>query len=107
MEQLKPIVLTKAGHEFIKRCIAYVEESGMTDEGLYRVSGSIKLTDNLLDLALNGTEIGELFTSVERSDLINVKTVTSALKCFVRNLQEPLITNKMYPHFIKAGSESE
>ncbi|GAB5570460.1 rho GTPase-activating protein 10 isoform X1 [Prionailurus iriomotensis] len=84
--------LDKMGFTILRKCISAVETRGINDQGLYRVVGNVK-TCNEVDL--------------ENSVDWEVKTITSALKQYLRSLPEPLMTYELHGDFIvpaKSGS---
>ena len=120
-------VLDQYGLEFIKQLIEHIEKQGLEDQGIYRVSGvSSKITklmrvyqDNYKNfLALHSDTYspdGQPSYSDENKIQLNVeniirefanhdlKTVTSALKNYLRNLYEPLLSFKLHSAFISAA----
>uniref|UniRef100_A0A3B4YEM8 Rho GTPase activating protein 10 n=1 Tax=Seriola lalandi dorsalis TaxID=1841481 RepID=A0A3B4YEM8_SERLL len=76
----------------------------INDQGLYRVVGVSSKVQKLLSLMIDekSNEV-DLSTSVDW----DVKTITSALKLYLRSLPEPLMTYGLYKEFIspaKGGS---
>lgn len=120
-------VLDQYGLEFIKQLIEHIEKQGLEDQGIYRVSGvSSKITklmrvyqDNYKNfLALHSDTYspdGQPSYFDENKIQLNVeniirefanhdlKTVTSALKNYLRNLYEPLLSFKLHSAFISAA----
>ncbi|KAG9480062.1 hypothetical protein GDO78_011856 [Eleutherodactylus coqui] len=81
--------LDQHGFAVVKNCIHAIESRGINDQGLYRVVGT-------------GCDV-ELSTTGEWE----VKTITSALKQYLRSLPEPLMTYELHEQFInpaKSGS---
>uniref|UniRef100_A0A8C6TXQ5 Rho GTPase activating protein 10 n=1 Tax=Neogobius melanostomus TaxID=47308 RepID=A0A8C6TXQ5_9GOBI len=77
---------------------------GINDQGLYRVVGVSSKVQKLLLLMIDEKK-NDLDLSV--SEDWDVKTVTSALKLYLRSLPEPLMTYGLYKEFInpaKGGS---
>uniref|UniRef100_A0A8C6Q520 Rho GTPase-activating protein 10 n=1 Tax=Nothobranchius furzeri TaxID=105023 RepID=A0A8C6Q520_NOTFU len=77
---------------------------GINDQGLYRVGGVSSKVQKLLSLMIDekSNEV-DLSTSEDW----DIKTITSALKLYLRSLPEPLMTYGLYKEFIslaKGGS---
>lgn len=78
-------------------------------QGLYRIGGvSTKIT-KLLNMGLDRkkTEQDRLtfFNDEQSSDVLESKTIASALKHYLRNLNEPLMTFRLHHSFIASASE--
>uniref|UniRef100_A0AAY3ZZ08 Rho GTPase-activating protein 10 n=1 Tax=Denticeps clupeoides TaxID=299321 RepID=A0AAY3ZZ08_9TELE len=76
----------------------------INDQGLFRVVGVSSKVQKLLSLMMD-EKSSEVDLSV--SDEWDVKTITSALKLYLRSLPEPLMTYGLYKEFIipaKSGS---
>ncbi|XP_051561529.1 rho GTPase-activating protein 10-like isoform X1 [Myxocyprinus asiaticus] len=96
--------LDDVGINFVKNSINAIESRGINDQGLYRVVGVSSKVQKLLSLMIDekSSEV-DLATSEEW----DVKTITSALKLYLRSLPEPLMTYELYKEFIvpaKSGS---
>uniref|UniRef100_A0A9J7X1S5 Rho GTPase-activating protein 10 n=1 Tax=Cyprinus carpio carpio TaxID=630221 RepID=A0A9J7X1S5_CYPCA len=89
--------LDDEGISFVKNSINAIETRGINDQGLYRVVGVSSKVQKLLKLMIDekSSEI-DLATSEDW----DVKTITSALKLYLRSLPEPLMTYKLYKEFI-------
>uniref|UniRef100_A0A8C4ZZK7 Rho GTPase activating protein 10 n=1 Tax=Gadus morhua TaxID=8049 RepID=A0A8C4ZZK7_GADMO len=77
---------------------------GINDQGLYRVVGVSSKVQKLLALMIGETRACVDLSTSEEWD---VKTITSALKLYLRSLPEPLMTYGLYKDFInpaKSGS---
>ena len=83
---------------FIKKCIDVLEKRGLSDQGLYRVVGVSSKVNRLLSMGLDRRKNEDL------SDWES-KTITSALKTYLRNLPDPIMTYKNYNGFILAASK--
>nr|XP_033796314.1 rho GTPase-activating protein 10 isoform X2 [Geotrypetes seraphini] len=95
--------LDEMGFTIVRKCIGAVEARGINDQGLYRVVGVSSKVQRLLNLLMDKTEDVDLEGSVEWE----VKTITSALKQYLRSLPEPLMTYELHGEFIvpaKCGS---
>ncbi|XP_035387608.1 rho GTPase-activating protein 10 isoform X1 [Electrophorus electricus] len=89
--------LDDVGLSFVRNCISAVETRGINDQGLYRVVGVSSKVQKLLNLMIDEKSEDVELSSCEDWD---VKTITSALKIFLRSLPEPLMTYALYKEFI-------
>uniref|UniRef100_A0A8C3U7C4 Rho GTPase-activating protein 10 n=1 Tax=Catharus ustulatus TaxID=91951 RepID=A0A8C3U7C4_CATUS len=97
--------LDKIGFTIIKKCISAVETRGINDQGLYRVVGVSSKVQRLLSLLMDSKTCNEV--DLENSVDWEVKTITSAMKQYLRSLPEPLMTYELHGDFIvpaKSGS---
>lgn len=97
--------LDKMGFTILRKCISAVETRGINDQGLYRVVGVSSKVQRLLSMLMDVKTCNEL--DLENSTDWEVKTVTSALKQYLRSLPEPLMTYELHRDFIvpaKSGS---
>ncbi|XP_042652320.1 rho GTPase-activating protein 10 isoform X3 [Tyto alba] len=97
--------LDKIGFTVIKKCISAVETRGINDQGLYRVVGVSSKVQRLLSLLMDSKTCNEV--DLENSVDWEVKTITSAMKQYLRSLPEPLMTYELHGEFIipaKSGS---
>uniref|UniRef100_A0A671ND84 Rho GTPase-activating protein 5-like n=1 Tax=Sinocyclocheilus anshuiensis TaxID=1608454 RepID=A0A671ND84_9TELE len=82
---------------FIEKCVDYIERTGLTAEGLYRVSGNKTDQDN----------IQKQFDQDHSIDLIvmdvAVNAVAGALKAFFADLPDPLIPYSLHPELVEAA----
>lgn len=82
---------------FIEKCVDYIERTGLTTEGLYRVSGNKTDQDN----------IQKQFDQDHSVDLIvmdvAVNAVAGALKAFFADLPDPLIPYSLHPELVEAA----
>ncbi|KAF3705890.1 Oligophrenin-1 [Channa argus] len=85
--------LNETGFKFVRKCINYIETKGVTQEGVYRTVGSNIQVQKLLNAFFDPTNPGDV-------DLHNCdwddKTITSALKFYLRSLSEPLMTYNLH-----------
>ncbi|KAM5255575.1 rho GTPase-activating protein 10 isoform 2-T2 [Ctenodactylus gundi] len=91
-------------HSFNRAIIPRPEES-INDQGLYRVVGVSSKVQRLLSMLMDVKTCNEL--DLENSIDWDVKTITSALKQYLRSLPEPLMTYELHGDFIvpaKSGS---
>jgi hypothetical protein len=110
--RVEECVLDERGFAFVRKCIEWIEERSLEDQGLYRVVGVAsrvnRLIQNALDrrkLSSNGAD-GFSGSFDMSSEDWEIRTVTSALKQFFRNLPEPLMSFRLHQAFIAAASES-
>ncbi|XP_040590757.1 rho GTPase-activating protein 10 isoform X2 [Mesocricetus auratus] len=97
--------LDTLGFTILRKCISAVETRGINDQGLYRVVGVSSKVQRLLSMLMDAKTCNEL--DLENSVDWEVKTVTSALKQYLRSLPEPLMTYELHRDFIvpaKSGS---
>ncbi|XP_054418692.1 rho GTPase-activating protein 10 isoform X1 [Pteronotus mesoamericanus] len=90
--------LDKMGFTIIRKCISAVESRGINDQGLYRVVGVSSKVQRLLSMLMDVKTCSEL--DLENSVDWEVKTITSALKQYLRSLPEPLMTYELHGDFI-------
>lgn len=83
--------------------------TGLDEQGLYRVGGVSSKITKLLAMGLDRrkTTTNGLNSLNFLDDCIEweTKTITSALKLYLRNLPEPLMTFKYHNAFISAASK--
>ncbi|KAI7811528.1 rho GTPase-activating protein 10 [Triplophysa rosa] len=89
--------LDDMGISFVKNSINAVEARGINDQGLYRVGGVSSKVQKLLSLMIDEKSCDIDLAANEDWD---VKTITSALKLYLRSLPEPLMTYELYKEFI-------
>ncbi|XP_053757175.1 rho GTPase-activating protein 10 isoform X1 [Panthera pardus] len=97
--------LDKMGFTILRKCISAVETRGINDQGLYRVVGVSSKVQRLLSMLMDVKTCNEV--DLENSVDWEVKTITSALKQYLRSLPEPLMTYELHGDFIvpaKSGS---
>ncbi|XP_061877790.1 rho GTPase-activating protein 12-like isoform X2 [Entelurus aequoreus] len=82
---------------FVTTCINHVENTGLSVDGLYRVSGNLAVIQKLR-FAVNHDENVEL----EDSKWEDIHVTTGALKMFFRELPEPLFTYGSFNDFVHA-----
>ncbi|CAG9855385.1 unnamed protein product [Phyllotreta striolata] len=80
----------------IRDCIDYVESTGVSFEGVYKISGT-KAKVSQIKKMYNHRQ------NVRLSDY-DVPTATSLLKMFLRDLPEPIFTNDLLIRFEEAGA---
>ncbi|XP_070708786.1 rho GTPase-activating protein 12b [Pempheris klunzingeri] len=82
---------------FVTMCIDHVENTGLSIDGLYRVSGNLAVIQKLR-FAVNHDENVEL----DDSKWEDIHVTTGALKMFFRELPEPLFTYRSFNDFVNA-----
>ncbi|XP_075437746.1 oligophrenin-1-like [Ascaphus truei] len=92
--------LNEVGFRFVRRCINAVEVTGITSEGVYRTVGSNILVQKLLNAFFDPKCPGNV--DLQSSDT-DIKTVTSSLKFYLRNLSEPIMTYKLHRELVSAA----
>ncbi|XP_063807571.1 rho GTPase-activating protein 42 isoform X2 [Pseudophryne corroboree] len=91
--------LNEAGFNFVKKCIHSVETRGITILGLYRIGGVNSKVQKLMNTVFSPKASPDMDIDLE---LWDNKTITSALKNYLRCLTEPLMTYKLHKDFILA-----
>lgn len=76
---------------------------GLEEQGLYRVVGVSSKVNKLLSMGLDKRKIDKLILDDPLE--WESKTITSALKTYLRNLPEPLMTFRFHESFIIAASK--
>ncbi|XP_071395699.1 oligophrenin-1 [Centroberyx affinis] len=92
--------LNEIGFKFVRKCINYVETKGVTQEGVYRTVGSNIQVQKLLNAFFDPTCPGDV--DFHSSDW-DIKTITSAMKFYLRSLSEPLMTYGLHRDLILAA----
>ncbi|KAM9777893.1 rho GTPase-activating protein 5 [Neosynchiropus ocellatus] len=91
------VTLDQAIPLFVEKCVEYIERTGLTAEGVYRVSGNKTDQDN----------IQKLFDQDHNIDLLEldvaVYAAAGALKAFFADLPEPLIPYSLQPELVEAA----
>uniref|UniRef100_A0A8C9Y8Q0 Rho GTPase activating protein 12 n=1 Tax=Sander lucioperca TaxID=283035 RepID=A0A8C9Y8Q0_SANLU len=82
---------------FVTMCIDHVENTGLSIDGLYRVSGNLAVIQKLR-FAVNHDEKVDL----NDSKWEDIHVTTGALKMFFRELPEPLFTYGSFDDFVDA-----
>ncbi|CAG5135137.1 unnamed protein product [Candidula unifasciata] len=96
-------MLDEIGFNFIRKSIAAIESRGLQEQGLYRVVGVNSKVNNLLKVALDPKKADKV--SFEDPSVWETKTITSAIKNYLRSLPEPLMTFRLHDSFIKAAKQ--
>lgn len=92
--------LDNIGFNIIRKCIQAVETRGISEQGLYRIVGVNSRVQKLLNILMD-PKITEAETEI--STEWEIKTITSALKTYLRMLPGPLMTYQFQRSFIKAA----
>ncbi|XP_071787748.1 rho GTPase-activating protein 26-like isoform X2 [Asterias amurensis] len=96
-------LLNDIGFHFIKKCIEAIESRGLEDQGLYRVVGVNSKVMRLTSLCLDKRKPQNV--NLSDSGEWEIKTITSALKNYFRNLPEPLMSFRLHDQFIAAAKQ--
>ncbi|KAE8587571.1 hypothetical protein XENTR_v10022019 [Xenopus tropicalis] len=86
---------------FVKKCVEYIEETGLSAEGLYRVSGYKTDQDNIQKQFDQDNNLN--LASME----VTVNAVAGALKAFFADLPAPLIPYNHHPDLLEASKIPE
>ncbi|XP_067853333.1 oligophrenin-1 isoform X2 [Heptranchias perlo] len=92
--------LNELGLKFVRRCINAVESKGISTEGIYRTVGSNFQVQKLLTQYFDPNHPGDVDLQSNEWD---IKTITSALKHYLRNLEEPVMTYKLHRELVSAS----
>ncbi|KFO72044.1 Oligophrenin-1, partial [Cuculus canorus] len=92
--------LNEVGFKFVRKCINAVETKGITTEGVYRTVGSNIQVQKLLNAFFDPKCPGDV--DLQSSDW-DIKTITSSLKFYLRNLSEPVMTYKLHKELVLAA----
>ncbi|KAJ0009210.1 hypothetical protein NQD34_016625 [Periophthalmus magnuspinnatus] len=82
---------------FIEKCVDYIEKTGLTTEGLYRVSGNKTDQDNIQKLFDQDHSID--FVTLD----VAINAAAGALKAFFADLPDPLIPYSLHPELVEAA----
>uniref|UniRef100_A0A8C5QXI0 Rho GTPase-activating protein 26 n=1 Tax=Leptobrachium leishanense TaxID=445787 RepID=A0A8C5QXI0_9ANUR len=93
--------LDSIGFSIIRKCIQAVETRGINEQGLYRIVGVNSRVQKLLNILMDPKIIPE--ADAEMLSEWEIKTITSALKNYLRMLPGPLMTYQFQRSFIKAA----
>ncbi|TRY86663.1 hypothetical protein DNTS_005012 [Danionella cerebrum] len=85
----------------VVHCVNEIEQRGLRETGLYRVSGSDRVVKDLKEKFLRGKTV-PLLSKVE-----DINAITGLLKDFLRNLKEPLLTFRLNRPFMDAAELSD
>lgn len=109
-QQQQECHLDELGYYFVKKCIEIIESRGLDDQGLYRIGGVNSRVARLLNMCLDRKNYNQETNQVTMPDFSDpveweTKTITSALKNYLRNLSVPLMTYSLHPAVIAAASK--
>ncbi|XP_010848745.1 rho GTPase-activating protein 26 isoform X4 [Bos indicus] len=93
--------LDSIGFSIIKKCIHAVETRGINEQGLYRIVGVNSRVQKLLSVLMDPKTASE--TEMDICAEWEIKTITSALKTYLRMLPGPLMMYQFQRSFIKAA----
>uniref|UniRef100_A0A6Q2Z9M0 Rac GTPase-activating protein 1 n=1 Tax=Esox lucius TaxID=8010 RepID=A0A6Q2Z9M0_ESOLU len=81
----------------VVHCVNEIEQRGLHETGLYRLSGSDRTIKELKEKFLRGKTVPLL------SKVDDIHCITGLLKDFLRNLKEPLLTFRLNRTFMEAA----
>lgn len=96
--------LDETGFRFVSKCIEVLEKRGLEETGLYRMVGLNSKVTKLLQMCLDKRKPERLQALDDESEWES-KTITSALKTYLRNLPEPLMTFRHHNAFVAAAKQ--
>lgn len=85
----------------VDKCLKFIEENGMREEGIYRLAGTNIKVAELLQLFAKDANAVKLVMGT-----YTVHDVANALKRFFRNLKEPLLMSHLYNTWIEKSKMS-
>lgn len=85
----------------VVHCISEIEQRGLHEAGLYRLSGAERTVRELKEKFLRSKTVPVL------SKVDDIHAVTGLLKDFLRNLKEPLLTFRLNRSFMDAAEISD
>ncbi|CAG5872017.1 unnamed protein product [Menidia menidia] len=102
MDGREPVVaqLDVIGFNVMKKLIYAVETRGIDEQGLYRIAGVNSKVQKLLGLAMDPKTCADVELESQEWE---IKTITSAIKHYLRMLPAPLMTYQYQRSFIKAA----
>eukprot|EP00050_Salpingoeca_kvevrii_P022388 m.125778 g.125778 ORF g.125778 m.125778 type:complete len:1571 (+) comp9695_c0_seq3:1-4713(+) len=87
---------SELGLSFVRMCLQAVEDRGLDEQGLYRLSAVKSRMERLVHMCFEkGRHINEV-------EVLETRTITSAVKYFFRQLPEPLLTVSARGAFLAA-----
>lgn len=103
--------INDVGFAFVRKCIECLEQRGLEEEGLYRVSGVGTKINKVLQMGLDAKKTEQerlsFFADDQYVDVLESKTIASALKQYLRKLKEPLMTHRLFTDFLKAAKQEQ
>ncbi|KAF0035867.1 rac GTPase-activating protein 1 [Scophthalmus maximus] len=85
----------------VVHCISEIEQRGLREAGLYRLSGSDRTVKELKEKFLRSKTVPVL------SKVDDIHAITGLFKDFLRNLKEPLLTFRLNRPFMEAAEVSD
>lgn len=85
----------------VVHCVSEIEQRGLHEAGLYRLSGADRTVKELKEKFLRGKTVPVL------SKVEDIHAITGLLKDFLRNLKEPLLTFRLNRPFMEAAEVSD
>ncbi|XP_044068605.1 rac GTPase-activating protein 1 [Siniperca chuatsi] len=85
----------------VVHCISEIEQRGLHEAGLYRLSGADRTVKELKEKFLRSKTVPVL------SKVDDINAITGLLKDFLRNLKEPLLTFRLNRPFMEAAEVSD
>ncbi|XP_043970984.1 rac GTPase-activating protein 1 [Gambusia affinis] len=85
----------------VVHCVSEIEQRGLHEAGLYRLSGADRTVKDLKDKFLRSKTVPVL------SKVDDIHAITGLLKDFLRNLKEPLLTFRLNRAFMDAAEVSD
>uniref|UniRef100_A0A3B4XSJ6 Rac GTPase-activating protein 1 n=1 Tax=Seriola lalandi dorsalis TaxID=1841481 RepID=A0A3B4XSJ6_SERLL len=85
----------------VVHCISEIEQRGLHEAGLYRLSGADRTVKDLKEKFLRSKTVPVL------SKVDDIHAITGLLKDFLRNLKEPLLTFRLNRPFMDAAEVSD
>lgn len=89
--------LDETGFAFVRKLISVIESRGLEEQGLYRVAGVASKVSRLVACAAPGRRLPPALHDPLEWE---TKTLTSALKSYLRALPDPLLTRALHDRFI-------
>ncbi|XP_026132548.1 SH3 domain-binding protein 1 [Carassius auratus] len=84
----------------IEECVSMLLRTGLREEGLFRLAAAASVVKKLKSCLDSGTVDQNEFS-------YDPHAVAGALKCYLRELPEPLMTSELYNDWFKAAAEKE
>ncbi|CAG6021839.1 rac GTPase-activating protein 1 [Menidia menidia] len=85
----------------VVHCVSEIEQRGLHEAGLYRLSGADRTVKELKEKFLRSKTVPVL------SKVDDIHAITGLLKDFLRNLKEPLLTFRLNRPFMQAAEVSD
>ncbi|KAG8452721.1 hypothetical protein GDO86_004494 [Hymenochirus boettgeri] len=85
----------------VVHCVSEIEQRGLCETGLYRISGCDRTVKDLKEKFLRGKSVPLL------SKVDDIHAVCGFLKDFLRNLKEPLLTFRLNRAFMRAAEVTD